>query len=101
LSENSYTIAQRVQAARDIQSNRFAGETISTNSQMSLQLVKKYCKLDDESRQLLDKAIDRFHLSARAYIRILKLSRTIADLSGAEHILQQHISEALQYRGKI
>jgi magnesium chelatase family protein len=100
LSEPSLEIAKRVQLARDIQTKRFENTTISTNSEMNLAQVQSYCPLNEESKQLLDKAMDVYHLSARSYIRILKLSRTIADLEQVEHIQKHHIAESLQYRGK-
>ena len=100
LSEKSIDIAIRVQKARDIQTRRFESETISTNSEMTLPMVQIYCKLDEASKKLLDTAIDKYQLSARSYIRILKLSRTIADLEGVPDINTQHLAESLQYRGK-
>jgi magnesium chelatase family protein len=65
---------------------------------MSTRQIRTYCKIDDRSHKLLEQAIDKLGLSARAYTRILKVSRTIADLEGSEHILSEHISEAIQYR---
>jgi magnesium chelatase family protein len=65
---------------------------------MSTRQIRTYCKTDDRSHKLLEQAIDKLGLSARAYTRILKVSRTIADLEGSEHILSEHISEAIQYR---
>jgi magnesium chelatase family protein len=100
LAETSIEIAKRVQKARDIQTKRFEAETISTNSEMNLAMVKIYCKLDESGKKLLDTALDKFQLSARSYIRILKLSRTIADLEGVQDIQMSHLAEALQYRGK-
>jgi magnesium chelatase family protein len=100
LAESSTEIAKRVQFARDIQSRRFANENIFTNSEMNLQLIEKYCKLDKAGEQLLANAIDRYKLSARGYMRILKLSRTIADLDNSEDILIKHLAESLQYRGR-
>ncbi len=100
MSEPSSQVASRVQKARDIQSQRFQNETIFTNAEMSLKLIEKYCQLDVESKNLLDAAIDKFRMSARSYMRILKLSRTIADLDGSENILSKHLAESLQYRGR-
>jgi magnesium chelatase family protein len=100
LSEKSTEIAFRVQKARDIQTKRFEIETISTNSEMTLPMIQIYCKLDEDGKKLLDTAMDKFALSARSYMRILKLSRTIADLEASENIQSSHIAESLQYRGK-
>jgi magnesium chelatase family protein len=100
LAEHSYAIAQRVQKARDIQTARFAGQSIFTNAEMNLSMIQKYCVLDEQSEKLLSQAVDKFKLSARSYIRILKLSRTIADLEGVEKVVVKHLAEALQYRGR-
>lgn len=100
LSEKSLDIAKRVQKARDIQTKRFENETISTNGEMSLAMIQVYCQLDQDSKKLIDIAMDKYALSARSYMRILKLSRTIADLEGTENIQVNHLAEALQYRGK-
>ncbi|HSA05599.1 MAG TPA: YifB family Mg chelatase-like AAA ATPase [Candidatus Gastranaerophilales bacterium] len=97
-AESSFEIRKRVIAARKIQVNRFKSENIISNSQMTPKLVKKYCKLDQDSENLLKAAITRFNLSGRAYDRILKLSRTIADLKQSENIAASHIAEAIQYR---
>ena len=67
---------------------------------MPLPLIQKFCVLDSSGQKLLSNAIDKLKLSARAYMRILKLSRTIADLAGSENILPQHLAESLQYRGR-
>jgi len=96
--EGSKEIRERVIKARSIQVRRFKNDGITTNSQMTPKLVKKYCKLDNDSEQLLRSAIARFNLSGRAYDRILKLSRTIADLDNKENIEVNHIAEAVQYR---
>jgi magnesium chelatase family protein len=96
--ESSATIRERVVRARNIQIERFKGENIVSNAQMSPKLIKKHCKLDSASEELLKSAIARFNLSARSYDRILKLSRTIADLKDSENIAAQHIAEAIQYR---
>ena len=95
---SSEQIKQAVVKARRMQSERFKAEKILTNSRMSNRQIKKYCKLDEESNMLLKQAIDEFGLSARAYTRILKVSRTIADLENSIDIQVQHISEAIQYR---
>ena len=96
--ENSSSIQKRVDPARAVQQKRFTRSKIHCNSQMSTRQVRTYCKTDDRSHKLLEQAIDKLGLSARAYTRILKVSRTIADLEGSEHILSEHISEAIQYR---
>ncbi|MBN1326433.1 MAG: YifB family Mg chelatase-like AAA ATPase [Candidatus Cloacimonetes bacterium] len=96
--EKSSEIRKRVDQARDTQLARFSEEGIYSNSQMSPRLIRKYCKLDGEARELLKMAMDKMGLSARAYDRILKVGRTIADLSGSMRISSNHISEAVQYR---
>jgi magnesium chelatase family protein len=100
LAEPSRQIYERVQAARDIQTQRFATEGIHTNAEMTPALIRKYCQLDSDGEKLLNQAIDKFHLSARAYMKILKLSRTIADLDGSSKIQVKHLAESLQYRGR-
>jgi magnesium chelatase family protein len=100
LAEPSRQIYERVQAARDIQTRRFATEGIHTNAEMTPALIRKYCQLDSDGEKLLNQAIDKFHLSARAYMKILKLSRTIADLDGSSKIQVKHLAESLQYRGR-
>lgn len=99
--ENSTAIKARVEKARAIQRNRFKEAPFVTNSEMSSEAVKKFCPVDPASVQLLKTAVDRLHLSARAYFRVLKLSRTIADLSGNPDIAPAHVAEALQYRPKV
>lgn len=98
-AESSIEIRKRVTAAREIQSKRFENhETIHYNAQMSSKLIREYCQLDNTSLQLLKTAMERLNLSARAYDRILKVARTIADLEASESINGSHISEAIQYR---
>lgn len=98
-AESSNVIRARVTKAREIQSLRFAeNPAVNYNAQMSTRLLREYCVLDDRSLQLLKTAMDRLNLSARAYDRILKVSRTIADLDGAMQIGTSHIAEAIQYR---
>ncbi|MBE98941.1 YifB family Mg chelatase-like AAA ATPase [Flavobacterium coralii] len=98
-AESSVEIRQRVTKAREIQTQRFAeSDTVHYNAQMSTRQIREYCKLDSTSLQLLKTAMERLNLSARAYDRILKVSRTIADLDNAADIEPQHISEAIQYR---
>jgi len=96
--ENSAEIRARVNRSRDIQLKRFKGTEIFSNSQMSSKQIRTYCILDDESKNLLKMAMEKMGLSARAYDRILKVSRSIADLEGSENISPAHISEAVQYR---
>jgi magnesium chelatase family protein len=99
LGEPSKIIRERVTKAREIQSKRFHKiENVHYNAQMSVNQIRKFCKLSDESKMLLKSAMERLNLSARAYDRILKVSRTIADLDGTENISSSHISEAIQYR---
>lgn len=98
-AESSVEIRKRVTAAREIQTKRFeAVENVHYNAQMSSKLIREYCVLDEASKELLKTAMERLNLSARAYDRILKVSRTIADLEHSESIVSHHISEAIQYR---
>tara|TARA_R100000935_G_scaffold58415_2_gene95360 strand:- start:37575 stop:38498 length:924 start_codon:yes stop_codon:yes gene_type:complete len=97
--ESSIVIRERVTKARKRQTDRFTDfENIHYNAQMGVRHIRKFCKLEEASLQLLKTAMERLHLSARAYDRILKVSRTIADLDASEHITGSHISEAIQYR---
>ncbi len=97
--ESSVEIRQRVIKARNLQSERFKElDHIHYNAQMGVPQIRTFCKLDDSSLALLKVAMERLNLSARAYDRILKVSRTIADLDNSENILPVHISEAIQYR---
>jgi len=96
--EASREIKTRVDRSQRIQLNRFKGMKIYCNAQMSNRHIKKYCQIDEASQKLLELAIDKFGLSARAYTRILKVARTIADLEGQENIQPAHLSEAIQYR---
>ena len=96
--ETSAVIRQRVIAARKIQLERFKGKKIYCNAQMGPKEIKKYCVLDDKSKTLLKTAIEKLGFSARAYDRILKVARTIADLDNSQTISVQHISEAIKYR---
>lgn len=100
-NEKSTDIKERIMMARKIQKDRFKGLSIITNSEMSSEMVKKFCQLDPDSIQLLRNAVDQMHLSARAYFRILKLARTIADLAKEENITLPHLAEAIQYRPKL
>ncbi|CAA0146660.1 YifB family Mg chelatase-like AAA ATPase [Tenacibaculum maritimum] len=97
--ESSIQIRKRVTAARIIQSARFTDfNTIHYNAQMGVQQIRAFCKLSEESQLLIKNAMEKLNLSARAYDRILKVSRTIADLESSKDILPSHIAEAIQYR---
>ena len=97
--ESSATIRERVLKARQIQSERYKGvKGIHCNAQMTTSLLQKYVQLDDQALNLLRTAMKKFNLSARAYDRILKVSRTIADLEGVENVQSSHIAEAIGYR---
>ncbi len=96
--ETSTQLQQRVIAARALQTRRLTGTPFHCNAQMPPRLVKKYCQLQSEPRQLLERAMERLGLSARAYNRILKIARTIADLEAAPEIQTPHLAEAIQYR---
>ncbi len=96
--EGSSLVRNRVSQARQIQRQRFLSEPVGTNAEMGLAQLKKYCQLDSAGQQILKTAVNNLHLSARAYHRVLKLARTIADLAGQPDIKVQHLAEALQYR---
>ncbi len=96
--ESSDDIRKRVNRAREIQQKRFAGTDISCNAKMSPKMTKEYCVLSDDANRLLKMSFERLALSARAYDKILRMARTIADLDESENIELNHISEALQYR---
>ncbi len=98
--ESSEIIRERVQKARERQLKRFKGTKFNNNSEMGPKELKGFCPLDSESLNLLKAAVSKMQLSARAYHRILKVSRTVADLDGAENIEPKHIAESLQYRAK-
>jgi len=98
-AETSVEIRKRVTEAREIQTLRFKElENVHYNAQMNTKQIRQYCKLDDASKQLIKTAMEGLNLSARAYDRILKVSRTIADLEGVKNISESHIAEAIQYR---
>jgi magnesium chelatase family protein len=106
IGESSECIRARVQAARDIQRNRFSFSTngssdIVCNADMRVGEIRQFCRLQDEGQSLRRAAMTQLNLSARAYHRILKLARTIADLAGCEEIQSAHLAEALQYRPKL
>lgn len=96
--EKSEEIRKRVLLAREIQRERYKDLKISYNAQIGPKEIEKYCSLDESSFSLIKTAMEKLNLSARAYDRILKVSRTIADLEGSENILSYHVSEAIQYR---
>ena len=97
--ESSSDIRERVIASREIQEKRYSeDEMIHANAQMSSKQLQKFCKLDNESSEMLKMAMEKLNLSARAYDRILKVSRTIADLANNKNITSEHIAEAIQYR---
>ncbi len=97
-AESSETIRARVVQARSMQAERFKSDGIRTNAQMNSALIKRYCSPAGESERMLREAYQKLQLSARAYQRVLKVARTIADLDGSETILPQHYAEAIQYR---
>jgi len=97
--ESSVDIRKRVTAARELQTERFTDfENVHYNAQMNTKQIRQFCKLDDDSKAMLKNAMERLNLSARAYDRILKVARTIADLENASEVNGDHIGEAIQYR---
>jgi len=106
--EPSKTVRQRVESARDLQRNRFASlekekkkRTLFSNADMGNSEIREFCKLDETGNALMRAAMKQYHLSARAYHRVLKISRTIADLANEERISTDHLAEALQYRPQV
>lgn len=99
-TENSAIIRKRVQKARDLQTKRFKNTKIFSNAEMMNRDIKKFCPLSQDCQILLRQAVSQLYLSARSYYKVIKLSRTIADLGGEKEITPQHIAEALQYRPK-
>lgn len=97
-AEQSADIVKRVVSARKVQEERYRNDTIHANAQMSTKQLKEICQIDDAGRTLLKTAMEKLGLSARAYDRILKVSRTIADMAGSETIETDHLAEAIQYR---
>ena len=98
VEESSYEIQKRVDVARNIQLKRYKDIGIFSNSELTPKLIEKYCQLDNQGKMILEKAFEKLGLSARAYCRILKVARTIADLDGSKNILCKHLLEAVQYR---
>ena len=96
--ESSAAIRERVQRARDLQEKRYKGTGIKTNSQITPAMLHEVCVMTDDARAMMRNAFDRLGMSARAYDRILKVARTIADLSGEEVISKAHISQAIGFR---
>ena len=96
--ESSASIRERVVRARDVQTERFKEEKgVHCNAQMSTRLIEKYARPDDAGSQLLSRAMKNLNLSARAYERILKVARTIADIAGARDITPEHMNEAIEF----
>ena len=96
--EPSAAIRDRVTFARSVQQERFKSDSIYANAHMKPRHIRKYCKIDADSQRLMEAAMNRLGLSARAYNRVLKVARTIADIEGSGPIATEHISEAIQYR---
>ena len=96
--ESSAVIRQRVNAAREVQKQRFAGTEVSCNAYMTPAMIGRYCRLDDAGEKLMQGAFDRLGLTGRSHDRILRMARTIADLEGAGAIEAPHLAEAIQYR---
>jgi magnesium chelatase family protein len=97
-AESSEAVKERVDRARRVQADRFEGTEVYSNSRMEPQDIRLFCRLESNSRNLLEMAVERLGLSARAYTRVLKVARSIADLEGVEEITLAHVSEAIQYR---
>ena len=97
-TENSNKIKERVNKARKVQQERYKENGIYSNAELTPKLLSKYCKLDKESKAIMQNAFEKLGLSARAHGRILKVARTIADLANEKNILKTHVAEAVQYR---
>ena len=96
--ESSAEVKKRVDGARKVQLERYKNDKNYSNAKMNSKQIKLYCKIDDDTRDFMEQAFEKFHMSARAYNRILKVARTIADLDGKENIEFEHVAEALAYR---
>lgn len=97
-AESSSVIAARVAKAREIQQRRFSGEGIYTNAGMNNRMIEKYCPLNDECRNVLNSLMEKTGLSMRAYFRIIRVARTIADMDDEKDLLPHHLMEAAGYR---
>lgn len=98
-TDNSEVIRERVLKAREIQAARFEGKSnLYCNAQMEAPMVQEICRINDAGKTLLSRAMQKLNLSARAYDRIIKVARTIADLAGTEEIKTEHLAEAIQFR---
>ena len=100
-AESSVEIRKRVAKARELQLERYKNEGIFTNSELNPKLIRKYCKISSEVKTMLKNAAKSFNLSGRGFDRILKISRTIADLDNSNDIQVSHLAQALQFRGYI
>lgn len=100
-AEPSSSIRDRVVKARKLQADRYKNDGILTNSELTASMIKKYCILDDNTKQILKAAVQKYQLSGRRYNRILKIARTIADLAGLVNIQSEHLTQALQYRADL
>jgi len=98
IGESSATVRRRVKAARAVQVERLQEDGLSCNAQLRAKQLRAHCELDDAAHDLLKAAINQFSLSARAYDRILKVSRTVADMDTSDNIQLHHIAEAINYR---
>jgi magnesium chelatase family protein len=101
MGESSASVRERVEKARAIQRERFKKSDILTNSEMTARHLKEWCVLDDACLMVLRQAVSSLKLSARAYYRLIKVARTIADLAGEPSILPHHLAEASQYRFRV
>ncbi len=100
-AENSETIRQNMQATRERQFQRFVGTKLTCNVEMGPSEVREFCSVESSAEKLLKAAMQQLHLSARAFHRVLKLARTIADLAECDSIAANHLAEAIQYRPRV